>query len=337
MRASGHVVDDTPKKYGGKQQIALFDGPTIPLHYRNGLLHMKTSCPTENELKTLPVFDLTLDTPWNPLNEWDDDDDGIAPADIRTRDVNAFATRFIMISDDAELRDDVINEAAVEFNDTYSSWTARLNKLATLPKQINWDKLVPCFAWKPQQVIEKTLENTTQYYRTTSDRLPMRQYFKSRTPALRVPRLHETFSVDWIDSSVPSIYGGQVGAHIFYGRKSNSLYCYGGHGPSDFPDHLTQFIVDKGAPTMLMSDNATAETSHKVADIERKYAIKHHTSETRKQNQNPVERPIQNVKRDAVKLLDRTGAPDHCWLYALMLLCMLPKLLLPLPPPPIDP
>ena len=77
----------------------------------------------------------------------------------------------------------------------------------------------------------------------------MRQYFKSRTPALRVPRLHETYSVDWIDSSVPSVYGGQVGAHIFYGKKSKTLQVYGGHGPSDFPDHLTQFIVDKGAPT----------------------------------------------------------------------------------------
>ena len=74
---------------------------------------------------------------------------------------------------------------------------------------------------------------------------------------------------------------------------------------------------------MLMSDNATAETSKAVDKVCRDYAIKQRTSEPRKQNQNFVERSIQDLKRDVVKLLDRTGAPDCFWYFALMYLILL--------------
>ena len=125
-RAAGHVVDDVPKKYHGKQRIKLFDGPTIPLIYRQGLCHMKTSYPSDQDLQTLPVYDLTLDIPWNPAHEFDEDD-GIAPSD--PRDLNIFATKYIMLSDDAEIQDDVIAEAAASHNDSYFRWTATINKL----------------------------------------------------------------------------------------------------------------------------------------------------------------------------------------------------------------
>ena len=293
--------------------IHLFEGPTIPLIYRNGLLHMKTAKPTHEELQSLPVHDLTIDMPWQPTNEYDDDDDdGFAPSDLRQTHVNAFASKLIMLSDDAELRDDIIAETQAGCQDTYSTWIARLNNLSTNVKNLDWEKLIPCFAWKPQKVIEKTLQNTTQYYRTTSGRLPMRQYFKSRTPALRVPRLNETWSVDWIDRSVPSINGGFTGFHLFCGKTSKQLIPYGGHGPSDFPDHLTQFIADKGAPTLLMSDNATAETSKAANKICREMRIKRHTSEPHKQNQNPVERSVQDVKRDTVKSWTALEPLTHC-------------------------
>ena len=219
-RAAGHVVDDVPKKYHGKQRIKLFDGPTIPLIYRQGLCHMKTSYPSDQDLQTLPVHDLTLDIPWNPAHEFDEDD-GIAPSD--PRDLNIFATKYIMLSDDAEIQDDVIAEAAASHNDSYFRWTATINKLTTKLKEIDWQHMIPCFAWKPQHVIQKTLDCTTQYYRTTSGRLPMRQYFKSRTPALRVPRINERVSTDWIDSSVPSINGGFTGAQVFYRCTSNRI------------------------------------------------------------------------------------------------------------------
>ncbi len=74
LRAAGHVVHNVPRKYGGKQCLKLYDGPTIPLYYKQGLCQMKTSYPTDEELQTLRVFDLTLDLPWNPSYEHDDSD-----------------------------------------------------------------------------------------------------------------------------------------------------------------------------------------------------------------------------------------------------------------------
>ena len=67
---------------------------------------MKTSYPTDIDLQTLPVYDLTLDTPWNPNLEHDDDDFDFDFDNIRG--VHAMATKHIMLTDDAELRDDVI-------------------------------------------------------------------------------------------------------------------------------------------------------------------------------------------------------------------------------------
>ena len=323
LRAAGHVVDDVPRRYGGTQRVKLYDGPTIPLYYKQGLCHIKTTYPTDKHLQELPVFDLTLDIPWNPMVECDDDE-VIAPDDIR--DVNAFATKYIMMSDDAELRDDVIAAAEAQIDETYDSWMARLNKLTTKLKQVDWDRLIPCFAWKPQHVIEKTLENTTQYYRTTSERLPMRQYFKSRTPALRVTRINERVSTDWIDSSVPSINGGFTGAQIFYRCTSHVLTAMGGHGPGSFPDNLRTYIKEEGAPHTLMSDGARVEASKVVNDIARKFVVKQRYSAPQKQNQNPVERPIQDLKKDTVKLLDRTGAPDNLWYYGLLFIVLLHNL-----------
>ena len=325
IRAAGHIVDDVPKKFGGKQRIKLFDGPTIPLHYKNALVQLKSSHPTADELATLPVYDLTIDVPWNPTQENDDDDAGVAPSDLR--DANVFATKYLMISDDAELKDDVIADAEISYNDTYSSWIARLNRMATRAKQslktVDWASTIPRFAWKPQEVIEKTYDCTTQYYRTTSERLPMRQYFKSRTPALRVTRLNERVSTDWIDSSVASINGGFTGAQIFYGCTSKRITVYGGHGPGGFPDHLKTYIKEIGAPHTLMSDSANVEASETVNKITREYAIKQEQSEPHKQNQNKTERPIQDLKKDTVKLLDRTGAPSMFWFYALLYLVAL--------------
>jgi len=181
---------------------------------------MKTHFPTDEDLKVLPVFDLTLDAPWNPGNEFDEDT-GFAQADIR--DIYQFATKCIMLYDDAELQDPIIAEAEPQLNDSYTTWTARINQLTSKVKNVDWEHLIPCFAWQPQSVLQKTLENTTQCYGTTSSRIPMRKYFKTRTPALRVTRLAEKVSTDFIDSSVPFINGGQTGAQTFFGCDSHVI------------------------------------------------------------------------------------------------------------------
>jgi len=257
---------------------------------------------------------LTLDTPWNPGNEFDEDT-RVAPADIH--DIYQFTTKYIMLYDDDELQDPIIAEAEAQLNDSYTTWTARINQLTSKVKNVDWEHLIPCFAWQPQSVIQKTLDNATQYYTTTSSWIPMRKYFKTRTPALRVTRLAEKVSTDFIDSSVPSINGGQTGAQIFFGCDSHMINVFGVHSKSEFPEVLMDFLIEKGAPHTLMSDSANEEASAEVKRICRKFQMKQRYSEPYKQNQNRVEQEIQNLKRDLIKVLDRTGAPDNSWLYCL--------------------
>jgi len=58
---------------------------------------------------------------------------------------------------------------------------------------------------------------------------------------------------------------------------------------------------------------AKAEISKKVEEILRRYMIDAHQSEPYQQQQNPVERSIQDIKRYANYVADYSGAPPEAW------------------------
>ena len=104
---------------------------------------MKTSKPTPQESETLTVIDFTLDLPWDPREEQDDDD--VAPHGLR--DINNVATKLIMLSDDAAIRDDVMmeTEESMHLFDNWNSVQANINQMTTKKRSIDWSKMVPCF------------------------------------------------------------------------------------------------------------------------------------------------------------------------------------------------
>ena len=72
----------------------------------------------------------------------------------------------------------------------------------------------------------------------------------------------------------------------------------------------------------LTSDSARIEISHKVQDILQAYNINDWQSEPYHQNQKPAER-YRTVKAWANTMMNRTGAPAHCWLLTLQYVCYL--------------
>ena len=285
-----------PKRHGGQQSIKPHAVPVTPLQHHQALCHMKTHFPTHDDLKTLPAFDLTLDSPWNPGNKFDEET-MVAPADIH--DIYQFATKSTMLCDDAELQDHVMADTKAQNNDSHASWTARINQLASKVKNVDWKHLTPCFAWQPPFVIQKTLENTTQHHRTTSSQIPM-GYFKIRKPALRATGLAEKVSTDFIDSSIPSINGGQTGAQTFFGSDCHMITVFGVQSKSEFPEVLIDFLIKRGAPHTLMSKSANKEASAEVKQICRKFQMKTRCFEPYKQHPNRVEGEIQTLKRDFI-------------------------------------
>jgi hypothetical protein len=175
-----------------------------------------------------------------------------------------------------------------------------------------------CLGWKPLDVIQKTLEATTQMANNTL-RLPLRQHYKSRFPALNCRRLREVFATDTFFSSEKAL-GGATCAQIYVGKTSHLTVVFAMKTESQMADTLQDFIRQWGAPNGLLSDNSKTQTGAAVTDILRLYNIRDLQTEPHHPNQNLAERRIQEVKRTSNSILDRTGAPGHLWM-----LCVLPS------------
>ena len=183
-------------------------------------------------------------------------------------------------------------------------------------KEIDPRKLRPYLGWKPLHVVKKTLERTTQMAKM-SIRHPLRQHVKSRLPHMNVTRLDETFSTDPFFANVKSIHHGYVGAQVFYGTKSHTIFIYGFRKKGEFPKLYRDFIREHGAPSTLRRDNAREEQSEEVLEINREMLIKDKFTEPYNPQQNPVESSaIRYIKEQVLKVLDITGAPESTWFFA---------------------
>ena len=74
-----------------------------------------------------------------------------------------------------------------------------VHKHAQKATTIDYTNLRPYFGWVNAATIQKTFENTTQWA-TTPTRFPMREHFKSRFPALNIPRRNEAIATDTLYS-----------------------------------------------------------------------------------------------------------------------------------------
>ena len=179
----------------------------------------------------------------------------------------------------------------------------------------DWEALRRYFGWKPTKVLKDTFAATTQWAVNVL-RLPMRQHFKSRFPALRVRRLDEDYSTDTYFANRPA-HDGSMCAQLYVGKQSNFTKIYGMKTESSFPTTFLDFIRRYGAMKGLRSDNAKTQIQEAIRDIQRNYRIDDWQSAPYQQHQNPAERRIQEVKAFTTMILDRTGAPGWTWL-----LCM---------------
>ena len=149
----------------------------------------------------------------------------------------------------------------------------------------------------------------------------MKRHLKSRNPALNVPRRHETVSTDTVYSDTPAVDSGIKQAQPFVGRESLVSDIYPMRFGKQFVNALEDSIHRHGAMDKLISDSAKNEISHKVKDILRTYNINDWQSEPDHQNQNPAEWSYRPIGAWANTIMNRTGAPAHCWLLTLQYLC----------------
>jgi hypothetical protein len=75
-----------------------------------------------------------------------------------------------------------------------------------LPAKIDYERLSPYFAFRPHDVIQHTLRQTTQLTYSTIH-YPMRHHLKSRFQMLRHKRLNEVIATDTYFSNEKSVEG----------------------------------------------------------------------------------------------------------------------------------
>ena len=71
----------------------------------------------------------------------------------------------------------------------------------------------------------------------------------------------------------------------------------------------------------IISDSAKNEISRKAKDILTAYNICDWQSESYPQNQNPLNRSIEPSRPWTNTIMNRTGAPAHCWLLTIKYVC----------------
>ena len=107
-------------------------------------------------------------------------------------------------------------------------------------------------------------------------------------------------------------------AQLYGGIDSEFLALFPMRSEKDLPETCEEFIRENGAFKGLRSDNAKSETSRAMKNIHRMYCIDDRQSEPHYQNQNPIERRIQDIKKMTHNIMDRVGCTAGNWL-----LCMI--------------
>ena len=180
------------------------------------------------------------------------------------------------------------------------------------PRPLHYGELRPYFLGVPEETVRHTYVCTTRYYSNFSHREGQVHMYTSPYPGLGIARRSEDVSTDTLYADRPA-WGGFTCVQIFAGAESYYITAHECRTDGEFASTLEDEIRSHGAMNRLISDRAKAEISKKVEDILRKYIIDAHQSEPYHQNQNPVERHIQDVKRYANYVLTYSGAPGESW------------------------
>jgi len=317
MRAYDHVVDDTPLKVGGKQRITSREGYVLPLNVRRGLPYLTMRPFTDEEWENLPHLIMTSEEEWDPTMldfELDEDEEWFDT--VEALDQYPYKGIFDQRGD---MQCQVMSHDVITCKPVDKVYVVNHRGIVR-HNEPDYEELRPRFAWLPTDIIRETFDKTSQYARISMSEVLKKRY-KSPNPALNIHRRNEPVATDTIFSDVPAVDDGSTCAQLFVGTESLVTDVYGMKSEKQFIHTLEDNIRERGAMKQLLSDSAAVEISKTVLDLLRTLFIPSWQSEPHQQHQNPAERRIQDVKRIANTILDRTGSPAYTWLLALMYVC----------------
>ena len=194
LEAHSIIVDDKAIKNGGQQQLITHGGYVIPLSVCSGLVYMDMHPPTDAEHLTLPHIILTSDLDWHPSSvdsEYDPDTWFDAMEDLPDLDYDICFDEYGDYIHTHELAATFTTiEQHLDLNDNYTingqeTINAVKQPCTSAPSPVNKAILTPKFGWLNWDIIQNTLDCTTQFYRAPKSN-NLKKMYKSPYPACNI-------------------------------------------------------------------------------------------------------------------------------------------------------
>ena len=90
------------------------------------------------------------------------------------------------------------------------------------------------------------MEQSTKWGVSVPNTLPIEKHFKSRNPALNIPRRHEPVAIDTVFSDTPAADSGVKQAQVFVGRDTLVADAYPMRSGKQFVNTLEDNIRRRG-------------------------------------------------------------------------------------------
>jgi hypothetical protein len=155
---------------------------------------------------------------------------------------------------------------------------------------VEWQRLLGML---PEEVIQKTLDCTTQYYMNTEveNRQNPRDHRKSRFPGLRCKRQHEAVASDTFFPSIVTNRGNTC-SQFFVTLDSDRWDVFPLKTEHNNGAALKDYVRCVGAPTVMKTDNAQSQLGTTWTTFLRDICTANETTEPHHPWQNPAERKI---------------------------------------------
>jgi len=282
------TVNDRPIRLRGKQSLTTNEGYVLPLDFKRGLAYLKIRPYTNDEFIKLPHVYMTRDIPWVPSRYDAEPPRNMLGNEIITQDGFDEMGDLIEVSHSRgrysgrQHPRGSTRSTSVDIIPQVPAILSRLNRQAATLSNRSYDtnshihhpvndegrilsygevsegsrdyeELRQFFLHVPADVVRRTYDATTRFYRSIAAPTHIKQHHKTSYPACNVHRRNKAVATDTVFADVTA-WGGWMCAQLYVGRTTRYVSLYGCKTDGQFVGTLQDEIRYRGAMNELISD-----------------------------------------------------------------------------------
>ena len=305
LRAFGISICDDPTDEHRSLGIQLDPNTHLPLYMNGSICGLMTWSPTNEELESCRIFDISDVNDWNPTNVVFAGNNN----NNRYSHINATSSRISHLSDAHPVCVDCILPSFELLCVSSTVTTDRHHAPDARLLSEKWECSV--------EVAKATLQSTTQL-NIRSAVAPLTRRYRTDLLSMNLRRLNCKFFTDTLFSNSVSIVGNSC-AQLYY-DPNGFMYVYPMSSKREAGESLDQFVNDVGIPNQLVYDGAGEQVGRRSQFDKsvRHYKINNHLIEPFSPWQNRAESGIRIIKAKWRRLMIKRKVPKRLWDFALV-------------------